>query len=62
MITLAAIGIVYVSYKVQARFLDNRLSTVVESTVYPIYEVPYPAVTICNFNRVNWHRVPAAIK
>lgn len=38
------------------------MATVVESTFFPIYEIPYPAVTICNFNRVNAERIDEAIE
>lgn len=32
----------------------------VESTTYPVSEIPYPAVVVCNFNRVNWAKVQQA--
>lgn len=33
-----------------------------ETTFFPIFEIPYPAVTICNYNRINGERVDAAIE
>lgn len=35
----------------------DYLLQVVESTIYPVSDISYPAVTICNNNRVNWDRV-----
>lgn len=61
LIGMAGAGILYVSLLVQRRYTANGLATIVESTVYPIAEIPYPAVMVCNYNRVNWKRVPAAI-
>lgn len=61
MISLAAVGILYTFYLLQTRFSLNRLATVVETTNYPVYEIPFPAVTICNNNRVNWLRVHNAM-
>lgn len=37
-----------------------QLKKVVESTIYPVANIAYPAVTICNYNRVNWNRVDEA--
>lgn len=62
LIGLAALGIVYVSYLLHMRFAKRGLATVVESTAYPIYNIPYPAVMVCNNNRINWQRVPMAIE
>lgn len=54
---LAGIGVLYVSLLLQKRFTFSPLATVVESTIYPIYEISYPAVTICNYNRLNWKHI-----
>lgn len=61
LITLAFVGTLYVSYLLQVRYSTNKLATVVETTMYPISSIPYPAVTICNNNRINWFRVPSAL-
>lgn len=58
---LAAIGTVHVSLMSQQRFQNNTLATVVESTIFPIYDIPFPAVTICNINRINYLRVPNVV-
>lgn len=53
-------GIAYISYLLQLRFSGTPLATVVESTIFPISMIPYPAITICNFYRINWNKVEAA--
>lgn len=58
---LAAIGTIHVSLLSQQRFQNSTLATVVESTIFPIYDIPFPAVTICNYNRVNYLRVPNVV-
>lgn len=61
LVTLALFGVIYVCYLLQKQFSTNVLATVVETTFFPVFEIPYPAITICNNNRINWQRVPAAI-
>lgn len=61
-ILIAAMGVVTVTYLIQVRFLHSPLATVVESTIYPVYEIPFPAVTICNYNRLDWNRVDEVIE
>jgi amiloride-sensitive sodium channel len=41
------------------RFQDSPTVTTVETTTYPIWNIPFPAVTLCNNNKVYQ---PAAIK
>lgn len=60
-VVLALLGVLYVSYLLQVKFFSSLIATVVETTFFPVFEVPYPAVTLCNYNRINWERVPAAI-
>lgn len=62
LISIAGIGIVFLSYLLQIRYFSNRMATVVESTFFPIYDIPFPAVTICNYNRVNGERIDEAIE
>lgn len=56
----ALIGVLYVSLLLSEKFTSSPLATVVESTIYPVSDIPYPAVTICNYNRINWHRLQEA--
>jgi amiloride-sensitive sodium channel len=41
------------------RFNESPTVTNVETTTYPIWNIPFPAVTLCNNNKVYQ---PAAIK
>jgi amiloride-sensitive sodium channel len=34
------------------RFLESPTVTNVETTTYPIWNIPFPAVTLCNNNKV----------
>lgn len=62
LISIGFAGVVYVAYLIQQRFRHSPLVTVVESTIYPVYEIAYPAITICNYNRLDWHRVDDVIE
>lgn len=62
MVGFAIFGIAYVSLLLSRKFSDSPLSTVVESTIYPVAEIPFPAITICNTNRFNQQRVDKAEK
>lgn len=62
MVGFAIFGIAYVSMLLSRKFSDSPLSTVVESTIYPVAEIPFPAITICNTNRFNQQRVDKAEK
>lgn len=33
-------------------YYSNRITTTIATTAFPIWEVPFPAVTICSFNTV----------
>lgn len=59
---LAGIGVIYLSILVERRFQSSKLATVVESTMYPIYEIPYPSITVCNYNRFDWNRLNETIE
>lgn len=61
LVVLALLGVLYVSHLLQVKFASSLIATVVETTFFPVFEIPYPAVTVCNYNRINWERVPAAI-
>lgn len=44
----------------QERFSSKPLATVVESIIFPVYEIPFSAITLCNYNRINWKKVDTA--
>ena len=52
----AIFGIIYISLELSAKFSNSPLSTVVESTIFPVSEIAYPAITICNRNRFHRER------
>lgn len=58
----AFLGAIYVSILLSERYNTSPLSTVVESTYYHVSNIPYPGVTICNNNRINYKKVNAAIE
>ncbi|XP_055689017.1 pickpocket protein 19-like [Lutzomyia longipalpis] len=61
LLALAVFGTVNVSLLLSRRFSSSPLATVIESTIYPVSEIPYPAVTICTSNRINWSHVDDAV-
>ena len=52
--------IIFISLQLSDKFSNSPLSTVVESTIYPVSEIAYPAVTICNQNRFSKERCQEA--
>lgn len=52
--------IILISLQLSDKFSNSPLSTVVESTIYPVSEIAYPAVTICNQNRFSKQRCQEA--
>ncbi|EDW02982.1 pickpocket protein 19 [Drosophila grimshawi] len=56
----AFLGAVYVCLILSQRFSDGKFQTVVDSTRYPVYRIPFPVITICNHNRLNWQRLDRA--
>ena len=44
------------------RFKESLLSTVFESLEYPVGEIPFAAVTLCNNNRLDYNKTEAAIE
>lgn len=51
--TITAILLLFISLKWH---LNTRTLTVIESTHYPIWNVYFPAITICNFNKISANR------
>lgn len=58
--SVAVFGIVYISLQLSQKFSNSPLSTVVESTIFPVAEIAYPAITICNKNRFHKERCEEA--
>lgn len=57
---LALGGCVYICLLLSGNYKNSKLVTVISNTRYPIYKLPFPVVTICNRNRLNWHRLDEA--
>ncbi|KAH8272146.1 hypothetical protein KR018_003547 [Drosophila ironensis] len=56
----AFLGAVYVCLILSARYNEAHFQTVVDSTRFPVYRIPFPVITICNRNRLNWNRLSQA--
>lgn len=46
LVSSAVIGVVYISLQLSQKFSNSPLSTVVESTIFPVAEIAYPAITM----------------
>ncbi|XP_065356445.1 pickpocket protein 19-like [Calliphora vicina] len=51
---------IYVSCQVAFKYHTKPLVTVVSKTHLPVFQIPFPEVTICNKNRFNWQRFERA--
>lgn len=54
-IVIFLIGLVYcciLLYENIADFNQQRVLRTIDTTAYPVFQVPFPAVTLCNFNFV----------
>lgn len=56
----AIFGVVYISLELSQKFSTSPLSTVVESTIFPVAGIAYPAITLCNQNRFSRERCEEA--
>lgn len=61
MVAVALYFVFDVSLMLQERFSSKPLATVVESIIFPVYEIPFSAITLCNYNRINWKKIDTAI-
>ncbi|XP_055381336.1 pickpocket protein 19-like [Condylostylus longicornis] len=41
-------------------FSNNLIETVLEDVQFPVYRIRFPAITLCNTNRINWNRIEEA--
>lgn len=58
---VAVLGTFYTCFLLSQRFRSSLLSTVMESTNYPVSEIPFPAITICNNNRLDYEKLNATL-
>ena len=57
LLSLAAMA-TYLIYKVIDNFVSTPTLISIDTTEYPIHKVPFPALTICNMNKININRIP----
>lgn len=57
----AILGTFYTCSLLSQRFRSSLLSTVMESTNYPVTKIPFPGVTICNNNRLDYSKMNATL-
>jgi amiloride-sensitive sodium channel len=50
---LAAWGVIFIILDVWKEYVNSPTVTTVDSTTYPIWNIPFPAVSVCNFNKVS---------
>ena len=52
----------YLCYPIFKKYRDEPVLTTVSTTSFPVWNIDFPAVTICNNNKVIASRVTAAVK
>ncbi|XP_075153777.1 pickpocket protein 19-like [Haematobia irritans] len=58
--SLAVFGTTYVCIVLSERFNEGNLQSIVDDTGAPVYKIPFPVITICNVNHLNWDRIQEA--
>ncbi|XP_013101051.2 pickpocket protein 19 [Stomoxys calcitrans] len=58
--SLAVFGTTYVCIVLSERFKAGNLQSIVDDTGAPVYKIPFPVITICNVNHLNWDRIDEA--
>lgn len=61
-IVLGAFCVVSMSCIISIRYKANYLTTVIDNTHHSVADIPFPAVTLCHYNRIDSRKVDAAIK
>ncbi|KAG5674514.1 hypothetical protein PVAND_004476 [Polypedilum vanderplanki] len=61
-IFLASLAMAYCCILLSNRFSSSLTSTVFESTNFKVIEIPFPSITICNANRINYNKTDEAIE
>lgn len=61
-VILSIFATIYISILLANRFNSSPLQTVIESTTHPVVNIVFPAVTICNYNRIDWAKIEEAKK
>lgn len=58
----ASLAMVYCCMLLSERFRSNLTATVFESTMYRVTEIPFPSITLCNNNLLNYTKTNEAIE
>lgn len=61
-IIIAFLMMTYCCLLLSSRFRSSLTSTVFESTYFPVAEIPFAAVTLCNNNRLNYNKTDDAVE
>lgn len=61
-ILIASLTMAFCCSQLSTRFRSSLTSTVFESTNFPVSEIPFAAVTLCNNNRLNYNKTEDAVK
>lgn len=61
-IVVASLTMAYCCILLSFRFRSSLTSTVFESTYFPVAEIPYPSITLCNNNRLNYNKTNDAVE
>lgn len=61
-ISIALMTTIYVSILISDRFNTSPIATVIESTNYHISDIPFPAISICPSNQLNFSKINEVIK
>ena len=61
-VSLALGGTIFSSVSFKLKSDRSKLTNVLENTSYPVYLITFPAVTICNNNRINWLNIENATR
>lgn len=57
--SLAIAGVVYFVMQIWVDFIAKPTATTIESTQYPIWLVPFPAIAICPVNKISKKKAEA---
>jgi amiloride-sensitive sodium channel len=50
---LAAWAVTYIILDVWQEYINSPTVTTVDSTTHPIWNVPFPAIAVCNINKLS---------
>ena len=48
----------FLIYGVMENYIESPTLVSIETTDYPVHRIPFPALTICNLNKINNNSLP----